>query len=134
MRTYQNGLLSFNSFLSTTNDRVLAFARVDSARDDCELIGVFFEIEINSSLSNVLFASLNDVSYYLNLEKQILFSMHTIFRIGEMKQIENRLWEVKLTLTNDDDELLKSLTDYFREEIKGNSEWIELAHLMFKMG
>ncbi|CAF3768994.1 unnamed protein product [Adineta steineri] len=134
MRTYHNGLLSFNSFLSTTNDRVLASARVDSARDDCELTGVFFEIEINSSLSNVPFASLNDVSYYLNLEKEILFSMHTIFRIGEMKQIEYRLWEVKLTLTNDDDELLKSLTDYFREEIKGNSEWIELAHLMFKMG
>jgi hypothetical protein len=59
----------------------------DSARQNPDLIGILFHMEINPSISTTTFTSLDNVSYYLSKEKEILFSMHTGFRIGEMKEI-----------------------------------------------
>ncbi|CAF1344164.1 unnamed protein product [Rotaria sordida] len=134
MKNNKNGLLSFNSFLSTSFDSQIAFARADSTRDDPELTGVFFKIKIDPLISTTPFASIDDVSYFSDSEQEVLFSMHTIFRIGEMRQIENRLWEVILTLTSDDDEQLKRLGDYIHKEIEVQTEWAQLANLMLKMG
>ena len=39
------------------------------------------------------------------------------------KKIEDRLWQVNLTLTNDNDEQLASLTERMREEIGGETGW-----------
>ncbi len=45
--------------------------------------------------------------------------MHSLFRIGQIKQIDiknNRLWQVDLTLTSDNDPQLYALTQYIRKE------------------
>ena len=41
--------------------------------------------------------------------------MHSVFRIGEIKQIDNnnRLWQVDLTLTSDNDPQLHALTERY---------------------
>jgi tetratricopeptide (TPR) repeat protein len=133
--TNDGGLLSFNNFLSTSLDPEAAYMRADSSRDDPELTGVFFRIEIDPSISKTPFALLDDVSYFSDSEKEILFSMHTIFRISELKQIDNRrLWEVQLALTSDDDEQLKRLTDCMRSEIGQGPDWAQLSILLLKMG
>ena len=61
-------------------------------------MGVLFVIQINPSISTTPFANVKDVSYYKG-EDEILFSMHSIFRIGEIKQLDGntRLWQVDLT-------------------------------------
>ena len=128
----KGGLLSFNSFLSTSTDQQVSFAYAESARDNPCLTGILFEMEIDSSISSIPFASLGNISYYA--EEEILFSMHTVFRIAEMKQIDERLWKVNLILTSDNDQQLKQLTDYLRNEIREETGWHRMAILMVKMG
>ena len=50
------------------------------------MVGVLFQITIDSSISSTPFANVRGVSYFQD-EEEILFSMHSIFRIGQIKQI-----------------------------------------------
>ncbi|CAF1378304.1 unnamed protein product [Rotaria sordida] len=133
LKKSHGGLISFNNFLSTSTNESVSHLFADCSRFDPNLIGVLFEIEIDPMISSVPFASLDHISYYSSTEKEILFSMHTILRIGDMHEIENRLWKIKLTLTNDNDEQLKYLTDYIRREIGGGSHYHRLGWLMITL-
>jgi hypothetical protein len=119
MKKSGGGLLVFNNFLSTSYDEQVSLAFAASSSEDPDLIGIFFRIEINPLVASVPFASLDNISYYSDSEKEILFSMHTIFRIGNIQQIQDRLWQVQLILTSDNDEQLKRLTDYVRYGTRG---------------
>jgi hypothetical protein len=114
MKKSEGGLFSFNSFLSTSTDHDISFLFADSSRQKANIVGVIFIIEIDPSISTIPFASLKDISYYSNnqnTENEILFSMHTVYRIGYINQIDQHLWKINLTLTNDNDIQLKHLTD-----------------------
>jgi hypothetical protein len=116
IRQSNGGLIFFNQFLSTTFYSQMASVRAFSSQDDPHLTGVLFEIDIDPSIRSAPHASLDEVSYMRDGEREILFSMHTIFRIAEMSQLDKRVWHVKLTSTRDNDEQLKQLTDYMRIE------------------
>ena len=134
MSQSQGGLLSFNSFLSTSTDRMIAQTFADSARNDPDLIGVLFQLEIDPSISSTPFISPDTRGYYADVENEIIFSMHTVFRIGVMKQMEDRLWEVHLTLTSDNDKQINRLTEFIREKTDAPTELHRLGSLMFVMG
>ncbi len=68
----KDGLISFNNFLSTSQERDVSYAFAESNQVDPDLIGVLFEITIVSSTSSTPFANIRDVSYYQD-EKEILF-------------------------------------------------------------
>jgi tetratricopeptide (TPR) repeat protein len=135
MRRTKGGLMSFNNFLSTSKDRNVAYFFADSNQSNLELIGILFEITIDISMSLVPFATIDNNSNYL-FENEILFSMHTIFRIGEITRIPHneRLWQVKLTLTNDNDPQLTALTERIRLETKGHVGWLRLIKLLNRLG
>ncbi|CAF1485095.1 unnamed protein product [Adineta steineri] len=133
LRSNKGGLFSFNSFLSTSTDEQVSLMFADSARENPDLTGVLFRMTINPSISSTPYVSLNDIGQF-NDEEEILFSMHTIFRIGEMTEIDDRLWEVNLTLTSDNDPQLKCLTDYIRQEMISVPGWFRMGFLMQKMG
>jgi hypothetical protein len=99
----QGGLLSFNNYLSTSTDRQVAFMFAETAGDNPALIGVLFHIDIDPSISSVMFISFNNIRHHLDEEQEILFSMHIIFRIVESIKIGKRLWEVMLIITDDND-------------------------------
>ncbi|CAF1103261.1 unnamed protein product [Rotaria sp. Silwood1] len=123
------GLLSFNNFLSTSLDREVSLAFAESNHSDPHLIGVLFETTSNPSTSTTVFAQIHDVSYFEG-EKEILFSVNSIFRIGSIKEIDgnNRLWQVDLTLTSDNDPELLALTEGMRQEIYSYIDgWNRLA-------
>lgn len=135
MRTRQGGLLSFNNFLSTSTDRQVSLLFAECSRENPALTGILFQISIEPALTSTRFASLDNVGYFLDLEKEILFSMHSVFRICQIKPIEDRLWQVELTLANDDDDYeLKRLTEHIRQEAEGGTGWYELGKLLIKMG
>ncbi|UJR20398.1 hypothetical protein I4U23_023529 [Adineta vaga] len=56
--------------------------------------------------------------------------MHSIFRIDEMKQIEDYLWQIDLTLTEVNDQQIISLDDLLKSETQDSTSWIKLAQLM----
>jgi hypothetical protein len=127
----QNGFLSFNNFLITTTDKDLSLTYARSARNNHELIGVLFQIEIDRTKS--LFTPLDKISYYSESENEILFSTHTIFRIHTIHQIENGLWQIELRLTANEDEQLKHIKEFVRKEIEGKNELERLDVLMTKL-
>ncbi|CAF1539712.1 unnamed protein product, partial [Rotaria sp. Silwood1] len=132
----QGGLISFNNFLSTSTKQQVSlnFARRATATSD--LVGILFDIKIDPSIPSTPFANVHDVSYFKG-EEEILFSMNSIFRIGPMKQLDgnNRLWQVNLILTGDNDQDLHMLTEQMRKEIHPDKKgWDRLGHLLIKLG
>ncbi|CAF0907726.1 unnamed protein product [Adineta steineri] len=136
MTNTKGGLFSFNNFLSTSKDRDVSLLFAPQAAANPDLVGILFVISINPTHSTTPFASISDVSYF-HTEDEVLFSMHTIFRIGDITQMDenNHLYQVNLTLTNDNDQDLRTLTDRIRQETFPDQEgWYRLGSLLIKMG
>ena len=132
----KGGLLSFNNFLSTSTSRKVSLNFARCAIKGVESVGVLFVMHIDPNASSTPFASLKDVSYYKDTEEEILFSMNTVFRIGDIEALDDtkQLWQVKLTLTADNDPQLDALMARLREETRGMTGWQRLALLLTKVG
>ena len=81
-----------------------------------------FEMTIDPAKSTVPFASIAGISDFAK-KGEILFSMHTVFRIHDIKSMDkiDCLFQVNLTLTSDDDNKdLCTLTNRVREETYPN--------------
>ncbi|CAF0721296.1 unnamed protein product [Adineta steineri] len=136
MTKTKGGLLSFNNFLSTSTNHDVSLCFAPQAATNTDVVGVLFVMSINPTDSTTLFASISDVSYF-RMEDEVLFSMHTIFRIEDIKPMDgnNDLYQVNLTLTNDNDPDLRTLTDHIRQETFPDSKgWFRLGQLLIKMG
>ncbi|CAF3849355.1 unnamed protein product [Adineta steineri] len=136
MTKTKGGLLSFNNFLSTSTNPDVSFCFAPQAATNPDLVGILFVISVNSTDSTTPFASVSDVSYFHD-EDEVLFSMHTVFRIEDIKPIDgnNDLYQVNLTLTNDNDQDLRTLTDRIQQETFPDSTgWHRLGLLLTKMG
>ncbi|CAF0972193.1 unnamed protein product [Adineta steineri] len=136
MTKTKGGLLSFNNFLSTSRNRDVSLCFAPQAATNPDLVGILFVILIDPTHSTIPFASVSDVSYF-HVEDEVLFSMHTIFRIRDIKPMDgnNHCYQVNLTLTNDNDQDLRTLTDCIRQETFSDSKgWYRLGLLLIKMG
>ncbi|CAF1342018.1 unnamed protein product, partial [Rotaria sp. Silwood1] len=87
------------------------------------------------SAATTPFALIDEYSAIEN-EKEILFSMHTVFRVDDIQQAvsSNRLWEVQLSLTGDNDPQLATLTERIKGELCGSIGWHRLGDLMLQVG
>jgi tetratricopeptide (TPR) repeat protein len=129
----KEGFISFNNFLSTSKDRYISLQFARSALQKPDFIGLLFIITIDPKNSSTSFALLDDVSYYQDAEQEVLFSMHTVFRIDAIQQLKHpsqRLWQVNLTFTSDHDPKLLALTKSMREATNGTTEWYRLGQLL----
>ncbi|CAF3878213.1 unnamed protein product [Adineta steineri] len=130
----KGGLISFNNFLSTskTKDVSLGFAQGASAQPN--KVGILFIMSIDPCIKSTPFASIKEESYFKE-EEEILFSMHTVFRVVAIKQMDNKnqLYQVELQLTSDDDQQLRLLTDRIRKEGDGTG-WQRVGKLLLKIG
>ncbi|CAF2980020.1 unnamed protein product [Rotaria sp. Silwood2] len=99
MQKTQGELLPFNNFLSTSMHSQVSLNFARETMESSDLIGILFVMKIDPSISLTPFADTRNVSYFEG-EEEILFAMHSIFRIGSMKQINgnNRLWQIDLIL------------------------------------
>ena len=135
MTKTKGGLISFNNFLSTSKDRDVSRAFAESNQANQDLVGILFVMNIDPSKSITPFALLSRVSYF-QAEDEVLFSMHTVFRIGEIKPLDDthRLFQVNLTLTSDNDRDLCLLAERIRKEIDPDcKEWYRLGKLLLKL-
>lgn len=136
LKKTEDGLLSFNSFMSTSkSERVsLKFAKKALMKNDC--IGIIFVIDINPTIRTTPFACISGISNFQS-EREILFSMHSVFRVGSIQQREpgnNRLWQVKLTLTADNDVQREKLAKLMLSETQGSCGWYRLGRLFIMIG
>ncbi|CAF0820791.1 unnamed protein product [Adineta steineri] len=132
----KGGLISFNNFLSTSTVRKVSLGFAQDAARNPDQVGVLFIMKVNPAQSTTPFASITGISDF-HEEEEVLFSLHSVFRIQDIKQMggNNRLYEVNLTLTADNDPELSRLTDYIRQENSPDAEgWTRLGLVLFKMG
>ncbi|CAF1262488.1 unnamed protein product [Adineta steineri] len=136
LKKTKGGLMSFNSFLSTTNDQDVSFMFAESALGNPDMVGILFIMTIDPRVSSTPFASIKEVSYFKGDEKEILFSMHTVFRVGSIKQMDNndRFYQIELQLTADDDKQLQRLAECISKEVVGTTGWQRLGELLLKTG
>ncbi|CAF1368616.1 unnamed protein product [Adineta steineri] len=135
LRKAQGGLVSFNNFLSTSTEQDIALGLAYSASENVDMAGILFIMSIDPSIISAPFASIKERSYFKE-EDEILFSMHTVFQVVAIKQMdnENQLYQVELQLTSDDDQQLRLLTDRIREEAGDGTGWRRLGNLLITIG
>ena len=119
----KGGLISFQSFLSTSREKHVSLNFARRAVQKPGLRGIIYRMKIDPNLMNRSspYASINNFSYFQNSENEILFSTHTVFRIGDIRPIkgEKKIWQVNLRLTtNEDDEQLQQLTQHLRKNLQ----------------
>jgi len=134
MRNNIGGLVTFNSFLSTSVDLNVAKKFALERADQPNKTSVLFDMEIDPTLTSTPFASLNNLSYYKIKEEEILFSMHTIFRIIDVKENNEHIRTVKLKSVSDTDLQMTRLIEQIRREIGGGSAINRLGQLMITVG
>ena len=132
LKKTQGGLMAFNSFLSTSRKRAapFEFARDPTTKENT--VGILFMMTIEPNTATMPFANVQEYSYFEN-EGEVLFSMHTVFRIGNIREVQekdHRFYEVQLSLTRDDDFELRELTDQIEAEIGDGSGWQRLGRLL----
>ena len=135
LRRTKAGLISFNNFLSTSEDRDVSWEFAIIASTIPGTIGIIFQMSIDPSSSSTPFAAIKDLSKHKS-EEEYLFCMHSIFRIGEIKQLENNdsLYQVDLQLTSDEDPQLRILTEHIQKETEHYTGWTRLGALLVKTG
>jgi hypothetical protein len=136
MKKTKGGLLAFNNFLSTSKDRKVSVCFARNALWNPDLVGILFVMTIDPSVSTTPFASVNDVGFFKGKEDEVLFSMHTVFRIRDIQSMgeNHRLYQVDLTLTSDNDNDLRILADRIRKETEESTGWDQLGDLLLKLG
>lgn len=131
----ENGLCSFNNFLLASRNKTI-FDNMDEIIDNGQdLMHVLYEITIDPSVQPVYFAWISEENFCRETEDEILFSMHSVFRVGEIKQIadNHRFYQVELTLTTDTTHNLYALTKCIEEEIEAPTPWHRLARLLLRL-
>ncbi|CAF3338447.1 unnamed protein product [Rotaria socialis] len=97
-----NGLISMNSFLSTTRNKNRALISAGDGSNRPSLESILFEITINKNVAAKTkpFADITKMSQFGKAEEEILLSIGSIFKIQSVEQLaENaHVWDVKLIL------------------------------------
>lgn len=109
---HRSGFLSFDNFFIATTDEDVALAY---ARDNSLLTGILFRMEIDRR--KALFTPLDKINYSGESSDEVLFSTHTIFRIEYFKKLEDKFWQIDLTLSTKDDADFEKLKKDLREKI-----------------
>ena len=127
-------LLSIGNFLSTSIDKEVALGFAFPHLDRPGYKAILFEISVYpTETTNSPYADISKESYLQGTmsENEVLFSMGSVFRIQLVNQLNNGMWKVTMTMTNDEDRELKEVTKNKLEElnIETNSRSIGLLLL-----
>ena len=130
IKNNKGNFLTFNDFVIADLDSKSSLNSIRSTQKNDTKVNVVFRMSVKSKQTSSPYALLINYSYSSDKENCVLFAMHSVFHINGMKQIENQLWSVDLTLTESNNEHLTSLDQLLREETKTSKGWFKLAQLM----
>ena len=139
MKQSKGGLMAFNNFLSTSRDRKISL--VFAYQSNPDHIPILFVMRIDPRAceqSSISFVDVKNEGYFREHEEEILFVTHSVFRVQEMNMIKdaerNPMWEVYLTLVDENDQEMGALTRHVRKEIGSSTGWHRLGWILWKIG
>lgn len=129
------GLLSISNFLSTSTDKevALCFALPHLNRPGYK--AVLFEICVYPTTTiKTPYADISKESYFQGImsENEILFSIGAVFRIHYVNKLNNGMWKVNITMTDDEDNELKELTKNKLEKFNLETNIRGIGRLLFE--
>jgi tetratricopeptide (TPR) repeat protein len=141
LRNNRGGLFMFSNFLTASTDKNVAvdFVRRRIATHP-EMTGILFEVHIDPMIPNTTnpFALLNNLNSDIKSTKgEIYFTMGTVFRIESMEQVGNSpttMWNVTLTLIDDNDQHFHGLVSPLRTSDVESSPLAYMGKLLIEMG
>ena len=108
IRKNSGGFISMNSFLSGTQDEEVAIVFSGNGQmTGRNKVSVIYEMLIDTNIRSTPYAKIESI---MENEEEILFSMGSIFCIGDVKMVRDRVHYVKLTMEHIEDELWNKLT------------------------
>lgn len=127
-----NQYISINTFFSTSKSSEIAvgFFAGGSLRPVAEC--VLFEISVDISLKTQPFADIHKWSANQN-EEEVLFTMGTIFKIESCEEFNEDFWHIKLSLSNEQDERIRQLSDYYHTFIGETTSLLVLGEFLHKI-
>ncbi len=127
------GLIAFNTFLSTSTERKVALSFATQNPNYPGTQSILFEMKINVAKCQSPFADIQQLSE-VKTEKEILFSMGTVFRIHTIEKLRSGVWKIQLSLDGDEDIQLRRLTEHMRAELRESHPLFTLGRLMKTLG
>ena len=131
LKVREGRLMAFNFFLSTSANRAVSLMYAESNSAKPNMVGILFHLKIDRKNASTPFADIHRISRYPE-ENEILFSMHPVFRIGEISDVEGmkNVKQVSLTLTADNDEDLLKMSECMKQKLTGDNPSARLAKLL----
>ncbi|CAF0759928.1 unnamed protein product [Adineta steineri] len=128
----KDALLSISTFLSTSLDRKVALDFAKQAVGNNKKVGLLMEITVEKD-TGVPVANISTISKF-EYEKELLFSMGSVFRINSLKHLSNEgIWVVSLTLTDEHDQRLTALKEHFQKSMTSSNNCLNFAKLMYQL-
>ena len=138
MKTSVGKFISMNSFLSTTKNRQMALEIYAGARNHTLGLteSVLFEIDADTySVGAKPFADITQHSAFNEEEQEILFMLGSIFKVVSIsKNEEEKLWIIKLELSNEEENDLKLVFEYMKKTIVEETDLLSLGSIYYHMG
>ena len=117
LQAHVNNLISINTIMSTSRDRLVAEIFRDIENES--IIGVLFEMKIKNATDFIRypFADIRGFSPYAD-EEEILFFPGALFRVNSVEAMADGSWIVKLTLCNESIKRIGYLMNYIEKQLK----------------
>lgn len=124
--------ISINSFFSTSFNRNLAL-HFSQELDQYER--VIFEIEADPCLAHEKpFADISSHSCFPD-ESEVLFMLGSIFQLSSIKQTEDQIWTIHMTLSSGNDHDLKPIFEHMKNQhSQDQTDLLSFGHLLRNMG
>ena len=135
LKRSRGGLMAFNCCMTTSLKKEVPLQFARAAATDQDRVGILFVMTIDPKICATPFADIREVSYYGD-EAEILFSMHTVFRIDTIKQMdkEGGYVQINLILTTDEDRQLNDLMKQLADDLGSLSGWERMGSLLLQVG
>ena len=131
IRENEGGLLTISNFLSTSSDREVALTFARGSIQDKRKASILMEITVDKN-TTVPMASISELGVFKG-EKEWLFSMGSVFRIGSLVPSPDGIWVLKLTFTNDYDQQLNDLKIFLKKSMEDENNCLNFAKLMHQL-
>ena len=134
LRANEGGLLSINSFFSTSKNENVALSYAGSTNINTDETATLFRVTVSSiQHTNVPVARVDALSQFEE-ENEYLFSMGSVFRIHKIETLSNGIECVHLELTSDHDPQLSLMTSHLRQKLHDRYDLTSLGRLMWEIG
>ncbi|CAF1200415.1 unnamed protein product [Rotaria sp. Silwood1] len=132
LKRNQDGLISFNGFLSTSTKQSIAHEFAQRSLSNGFSIAVLFQMQIDPTDSSCPYSSLENQSSNQS-EYEILFSLKAIFHIESIEPIENNFWQIDLTLINEKENLISHYIEIEHNKFNHLIDYEKLGELLIQM-